>query len=164
MRRITTNIFNSRMRLVRQHLYGFINLRPPLIVLTIFSHKVIVHKPALFHLQTKDSIAHAYVHSWSPNMETEIMYLLAVAIICYALLSALVLIHSMLAWPTFSTIGSFGIPAKMSVCGLIMIIHSPWNSYIICTTLQQNNQFWLIYFVQYRFNATSHSQVTCSGI
>ena len=29
-RRITTNIFNSRMRLVRQRLHGFINPRPPL--------------------------------------------------------------------------------------------------------------------------------------
>ena len=31
MRRITTNIFNSHMQLVRQHLHGFINPRPPLL-------------------------------------------------------------------------------------------------------------------------------------
>ena len=29
-RRFTTNVFNSRMWLVRQHLHGFINPRPPL--------------------------------------------------------------------------------------------------------------------------------------
>ena len=42
-RRITTNIFNSRMRLVRQRLHGFINLRPPLIYAVINDEAVSTH-------------------------------------------------------------------------------------------------------------------------
>ena len=73
MRRITTNIFNSRMWLVRQCLHGFINPRPPLnslniIMLTIHTH-IYIHIYIYIYIYT-----YSYVDEFSIEFIIMSMY------------------------------------------------------------------------------------------
>ena len=56
MQRITTNIFNSHMRLLRQRLHGFIKPHPPLSILLYFKLKDVLTEDIplkLTHLMNK---------------------------------------------------------------------------------------------------------------